>query len=293
VDEEAGGQEPVSPPRSEPPLSPPLSPRGQTVVSRPVESTATEEDRTHSLETQILREVNGTARRAGLTALMGPSGAGKTSLLDCLAQRKPMHRVEGIVRVNGRPCSGTTMRAVSGYVPQHDVLPGVLTVREHLLFHARLRCPPSMDDRDRRQRVHDIITNLGLTKCAETQIGNEFKRGLSGGEKRRVSVAEELVVEPGILFLDEPTTGLDSTTALSIVRTLGDIARRGTTVLLSIHQPREDIFNLFDHVLVLCEGGRVVFEGQTMAVPAFLRRGVDMGFVRLPKVDAFLHLQAV
>ena len=155
-----------------------------------------------SFEKQILRDVSGTARRGGLTALMGPSGAGKTSLLDCLACRKPMHRVEGVVRVNGRPCTPGTMRAVSGYVPQHDVLPGVLTVREHLLFHARLRCPPSMGDRDRRSRVHDVITNLGLTKCADTVIGNEFKRGLSGGEKRRVSVAEELVVEPGILFLD-------------------------------------------------------------------------------------------
>ena len=170
----------------------------------------------HVLEKQILRNVSGTATRGGLTALMGPSGAGKTSLLDCLACRKPMHRVEGTITVNGRPCPGHRMRDVSGYVPQHDVLPGVLTVREHLLFHARLRCPPAMRDVDRRARVHDVIEMLGLSKCAETQIGNEFKRGLSGGEKRRVSVAEELVVEPGILFLDEPTTGLDSSTVSSL-----------------------------------------------------------------------------
>jgi ABC-type multidrug transport system ATPase subunit len=129
--------------------------------------------------------------------------------------------VSGTVKVNGRVVTSRRMLDVSGYVPQHDVLPGTLTVREHLLFHAKLRCPPGgtsggggggSDDLARRARVHDVTEALGLGKCANTRIGGEFTRGLSGGEKRRVSVAEELVVEPGILFLDEPTTGLDSST---------------------------------------------------------------------------------
>jgi len=104
------------------------------------------------------------------------------------------------------------LHVCNSYVPQHDVLPGTLTVREHLLFHARLRCPPGTRDLARRARVAQLIAELGLRKCADAFIGGEFTRGLSGGEKRRVSVAEELVVEPGILFLDEPTTGLDSST---------------------------------------------------------------------------------
>jgi len=141
------------------------------------------------------------------------------------AGRKPLHRTSGIIKVNGRAISSQQMLDVSGYVPQHDVLPGTLTVKEHLLFHAKLRCPPGQgphasahaDDVARRGRVDDVIEALGLGKCAETRIGGEFTRGLSGGEKRRVSVAEELVVEPGILFLDEPTTGLDSSTVRAVV----------------------------------------------------------------------------
>jgi len=141
------------------------------------------------------------------------------------AGRKPLHRMSGTIKVNGRAISSQRMLDVSGYVPQHDVLPGTLTVKEHLLFHAKLRCPPgkgpgasaAADDAARRSRVADVIEALGLSKCADTRIGGEFTRGLSGGEKRRVSVAEELVVEPGILFLDEPTTGLDSSTVRHVV----------------------------------------------------------------------------
>ena len=134
-----------------------------------------------------------------------------------------------------------------------------------------------MNSADRRTRVEQVISILGLEKCASTRIGHEIGQGLSGGEKRRVSVAEELVVEPSILFLDEPTTGLDSSSSLSLCRALKTVAQKGTAVLLSIHQPREDIFNLFDHVIVLCEGGRAIFSGPTVDVPSFLRTVIDFG----------------
>ena len=254
---------------------------GDVLLDSAVDEIGTDPKQTHDFEKQILSNVNGTAVKGGVTALMGPSGAGKSSLLDCLAARKPIHRLDGVIKVDGEPCTPSRMRDISGYVAQHDVLPGVLTVREHLMFHARLRCPRKMSDIERRLRVQDVIQSLDLNKCADTMIGNEFRRGLSGGEKRRVSVAEELIVEPQILFLDEPTTGLDSSTAMSIIKTIGDIAHNGTTVLLSIHQPREDIFNLFGQVVVLCEGGRVVYEGPVNAVEGYLRQTVTAGFTAI------------
>ena len=231
-------------------------------------------------ERQILHDVNGKAPKGSVTALMGPSGAGKTSLLDCLAARKKMHRVDRQVTVNGGSCPPKTMQAVSGYVEQHDILPSMFTVREHLLFHARLRCG-RLTTLDRRRRVESVVKTLNLSKCGDTMIGGESRRGLSGGERRRLSVAEELLLEPRILFLDEPTTGLDSSTAMELVRTLVGLAGRGQTVLLSIHQPRKDIFEMFDHVIVLCKGGRVVYEGGVENVGAYLQRASALGLATL------------
>jgi ABC-type multidrug transport system ATPase subunit/ABC-type multidrug transport system permease subunit len=231
-------------------------------------------------ERQILHDVNGKAPEGSVTALMGPSGAGKTSLLDCLAARKSMHKVQRQVTVNGGNCSPKIMQAISGYVEQHDILPSMFRVREHLLFHARLRCG-RMSSVHRRARVENVINTLGLAKCADTIIGGESRRGLSGGERRRLSVAEELLVEPRILFLDEPTTGLDSSTAMELVRTLVGIAGRGKTVLLSLHQPRRDIFEMFDHVIVLCKGGRVVYEGAVQAVDTYLQKASSLGLATL------------
>ena len=230
-------------------------------------------------EKQILRNVNGRAPEGSITALMGPSGAGKTSLLDCLASRKKMHRVQRHITVNRNKCSSDAMQAVSGYVEQHDVLPSMFTVREHLLFHARLRFRTTTVQR--RYRVEHVIKILNLSKCADTRIGGELVRGLSGGERRRLSVAEELLVEPRILFLDEPTTGLDSSTAMELVQTLVSIAENGQTVLLSIHQPRRDIFEMFHRIIVLCKGGKVVYEGSPRDVEKYLQKASTLGLATL------------
>mmetsp|Transcript_68689 Transcript_68689/g.191581 ORF Transcript_68689/g.191581 Transcript_68689/m.191581 type:complete len:1747 (-) Transcript_68689:1259-6499(-) len=220
-------------------------------------------------ERQILKSVTGMAGRTGswekgggITALMGPSGAGKTSLLDLLARRHTTYsRVEGDVRVNGHVLSHAQMKGISGYVTQHDVLPGIMTVREHLLFHARLRLGDAVPLHVKQERVCDVLDELGLGHINDSVIGDEFIRGISGGEKRRVSIASELLAYPALLFLDEPTTGLDASNAINVVRIAARVAAKGTTVIMSIHQPRSDIFELFHRVVLMAKGGKVVYCG--------------------------------
>jgi ABC-type nitrate/sulfonate/bicarbonate transport system ATPase subunit len=161
---------------------------------------------------------------AMVCGIMGPSGAGKTSLLDVLAGRKTVGTVTGVVRLNGRAMSPKEMRLLSGYVVQEDILPAMLTVRECLDFQARLRVPSSVPG-GASGRVEAVLKRMKLVRTASTIVGGSFQRGISGGEKRRLSVAIELLSEPAVLFLDEPTTGQDSTTAVMLCKALKKIAR--------------------------------------------------------------------
>ena len=241
---------------------------------------------------RILNDVSGMAGRmddvrGGMCALMGPSGAGKTTLLDRLSGRlsSNVYDSAGEIFMNGKVASVEDMRAVSGYVIDEDVLPGTATVYEHLLFHAKLRLPAETRQSTIRKRVRATMQILGIEKLADSFIGDQFQRGLSGGEKRRVSIATELLMSPGIMFLDEPTTGLDSTNAAKVVDILSGLGAMGTTVLLSIHQPRPDIFRLLDRVLVLSGDGSVVYSGPSALASAHFN---SMSFVSLPSAD--LHI---
>ena len=210
-----------------------------------------------------------TQARADLFAILGPSGAGKTTLIDILAGRPSVgHRVGGELRVNGRVMTSGEMRSVSGYVTQDDVLPGTSTVWEHLMFHGALRLPGNVDRARLKAVIWQTMQDLGISKIAHSFIGDEFTRGLSGGEKRRVSIATELLTSPGIMFLDEPTTGLDSTNAAKVVDILSGLGSIGVTVVLSIHQPRPDIFRLLDRVLVMSSVGGVIYSGPSAAAEA-------------------------
>ncbi|KAM3623826.1 uncharacterized protein V6R79_015978 [Siganus canaliculatus] len=211
-------------------------------------------------EKAILKDVSG-IMRPGLNAIMGATGSGKTSLLDVLAGRKdPAGLQHGQVMVDGQKVT-TELRLMSAYVVQDDILMGTLTVKENLQFSANLRLSPKLHSKDSKDRkVDEIIEDLGLTDCADTKIGTEFIRGVSGGERKRCSIGMELVTSPSLLFLDEPTTGLDSNTANSIVSLLHKLSRRGKTVIFSIHQPRYKIFRQFDH-LTLMHKGEVVYAG--------------------------------
>ncbi|GMH44385.1 hypothetical protein BSKO_12319 [Bryopsis sp. KO-2023] len=222
-------------------------------------------------ETTILQNISGVAGpspfgdasipRSMLFAIMGPSGAGKTTLMDILAGRKRDSGVQADIRLNGSPVAAGTLRKLSGYVLQEDVLPGTSTVYECVLFHAKLRLPSTITDGELHSHVLSICDRLGLTKVIHSLIGDSFVRGLSGGEKRRVSIGCELLVGPGLMFLDEPTTGLDSTNAAKVVDILADMAAAGVTVIITIHQPRASVFNLMDRILVLSGNGQVVYTG--------------------------------
>ena len=209
-----------------------------------------------------LHHAHVTHASADLFAILGPSGAGKTTLIDILAGRPSVgHEVAGELRVNGRAMTSAEMRSVSGYVTQDDVLPGTSTVWEHLTFHGALRLPGNVERARLKAVIWQTMQDLGISKIAHSFIGDEFTRGLSGGEKRRVSIATELLTSPGIMFLDEPTTGLDSTNAAKVVDILSGLGSIGVTVVLSIHQPRPDIFRLLDRVLVMSSTGGVIYSG--------------------------------
>ncbi|XP_015244997.1 PREDICTED: ATP-binding cassette sub-family G member 2-like [Cyprinodon variegatus] len=240
-------------------------------------------------EKHILKDVSG-IMRPGMNAIMGATGSGKTSLLDVIAGRKdPAGLRQGTVQVNGKTVT-SELRLSSAYVVQDDILMGTLTVRENLLFSANLRLNRKhYSSADKQKLVNSIIQDLGLVDCADTKIGTEFLRGVSGGERKRCSIGMELVTSPSLLFLDEPTTGLDSNTANCIMGLLQRLSRRGKTIIFSIHQPRYSIFKQFDH-LTLIHKGEIVYAG---AADHALEYFTDLGYQIEPfnnPADFFLDI---
>ncbi|KAG0582574.1 hypothetical protein KC19_3G070400 [Ceratodon purpureus] len=204
---------------------------------------------------RLLDGISGEARDGEILAVMGPSGSGKSTLIDALAQR--IDAVKGTMTLNGNYFSERLLRNISAYVMQDDLLYPMLTVRETLLFSAFFRLPPSQSKATKVARVNNLLDQLGLVRVANTIIGDEGHRGVSGGERRRVSIGIDIIHDPLILFLDEPTSGLDSTSAYLVVRTLQKIAQTGSLVILSIHQPSYRIMGLFDHLIILAFGEKV------------------------------------
>ncbi|NXG18537.1 ABCG2 protein, partial [Grallaria varia] len=207
---------------------------------------------------EVLRDVNG-IMRPGLNAILGPTGSGKSSLLDILAARKDPHGLSGDILINGAP-QPANFKCTSGYVVQDDVVMGTLTVRENLTFSAALRLPKSVKEQEKKERVNQIIKELGLSKVADSKVGTQFTRGVSGGERKRTNIGMEIITDPAILFLDEPTTGLDASTANAVLLLLKRMAKQGKTIIFSIHQPRYSIFRLFDS-LTLLAAGRMLYHG--------------------------------
>uniref|UniRef100_A0A8C8VVA5 Broad substrate specificity ATP-binding cassette transporter ABCG2 n=1 Tax=Peromyscus maniculatus bairdii TaxID=230844 RepID=A0A8C8VVA5_PERMB len=211
-----------------------------------------------TVEKEILSGING-IMKPGLNAILGPTGGGKSSLLDVLAARKDPRGLSGDVLINGAP-QPANFKCTSGYVVQDDVVMGTLTVRENLQFSAALRLPTTMKNHEKNERINMVIKELGLEKVADSKVGTQFTRGVSGGERKRTSIGMELITDPSILFLDEPTTGLDSSTANAVLLLLKRMSKQGRTIIFSIHQPRYSIFKLFDS-LTLLASGKLMFHG--------------------------------
>ncbi|GAA95173.1 uncharacterized protein L969DRAFT_53338 [Mixia osmundae IAM 14324] len=223
--------------------------------------------RTQSSGKAILSDVSATVPAGSLLAVMGESGAGKSTLLDILAGRRKAGTVRGKVDVTDT----TGLRNVNiAYVDQEDILPAHLTVREALRFAATLKMPENAPRELKEGRIGTVMAQLGLTAVSESRIGSGESRSLSGGERRRLSIALELIARPSILICDEPTSGLDASNATRVVEMLhnlsqGDDQVGRTTVIISIHQPSSRIFQLFDYISLLAVGGRQIYFGPAQA----------------------------
>jgi len=212
---------------------------------------------------EVLKACHGRVPAGRIAAIMGPSGAGKSSVLNILAGRvmpSATKQIFGRVMLGDEIIDPVANRANISYVMQDDSLLPTMTAREVLTFTTALRRRGEVDVAERTALVDEILEGLGLTECADTYIGGATFTGISGGQRKRVSVAVELVTHPKMLFLDEPTSGLDSASAAQVVDLLKSISVAGATVACTIHQPSSELFELFDWVILL-KAGRVVYDG--------------------------------
>ncbi|GMJ14799.1 Arabidopsis thaliana ATP-binding cassette G22, ATP-binding cassette G22 [Hibiscus trionum] len=218
----------------------------------------------------ILHGITGLVHPGEVLALMGPSGGGKTTLLNLLSGRVKFH--SGTITYNNQPYSKSLKWRI-GFVLQDDVAFPHLTVKETLTYSALLRLPNTLTVQKKKERATSVISELGLERCQNTVIGGSFLRGISGGERKRVCIANEILLNPSLLLLDEPTSGLDSTTALQIVRMLRNIARSGKTVVTTIHQPSSRLFSKFDKLILLGKGSSLYFGKASDAMLYFSSMG--------------------
>lgn len=212
-------------------------------------------------ELELLKGITGFTQPGVLTALMGGSGAGKTTLLDVLAGRKTVGRITGDILVNGHPKDQKTWSRVVGYCEQMDIHTPATTVAEALWFSARLRLPKTVSDQQVRAYVDEVTEIVDLLPNINDLVGSPGVSGLSTEQRKRLTIAVEMVANPSLLFLDEPTSGLDARAAAIVMQAVSNVARNGRTVLVTIHQPSINIFEAFHQLLLLQRGGRVTFFG--------------------------------
>ncbi|KAJ9705823.1 hypothetical protein PVL29_003769 [Vitis rotundifolia] len=232
----------------------------------------------------ILQDLTGYARPGEVLAIMSP-GCGKSTLLDALAGRLEAKQ-SGSILVNGR--KQTLAYGTSAYVTQDDTLLTTLTVGEAVYYSAQLQLPDSMSKQEKKERADMTIKEMGLQDSINTRIGGWGVKGISGGQKRRVSICVEILTHPKLLFLDEPTSGLDSAASYHVMsRIVGPNFRHGRTIITSIHQPSNEVFGLFDNLCLLSSGRTVYFGPAHAANEFFSRNGFPCPTLQNPS-DHFL-----
>ncbi|KAG6409649.1 hypothetical protein SASPL_127690 [Salvia splendens] len=222
------------------------------------------EMRVHGIEDErleLLKGVSGAFRPGVLTALMGVSGAGKTTLMDVLAGRKTGGYIEGTIKISGYPKKQETFARIAGYCEQTDIHSPHVTVYESLQFSAWLRLPPDVDAATRKMFIDEVMELVELRPLRDSLVGLPGVNGLSTEQRKRLTIAVELVANPSIIFMDEPTSGLDARAAAIVMRTVRNTVDTGRTVVCTIHQPSIDIFDAFDELLLLKRGGEEIYVG--------------------------------
>uniref|UniRef100_A0A0D2ZSG0 ABC transporter domain-containing protein n=1 Tax=Brassica oleracea var. oleracea TaxID=109376 RepID=A0A0D2ZSG0_BRAOL len=210
---------------------------------------------------QLLSNVTGAFKPGVLTALMGVSGAGKTTLMDVLSGRKSRGDIEGDIQVGGYRKVQETFARVSGYCEQFDIHSPNLTIEESLEYSAWLRLPSSINSETKRAIVREVLETIELEEIKDSIVGLPGVSGLTTEQRKRLTIAVELVANPSIIFMDEPTTGLDARAAAIVMRAVKNITETGRTVACTIHQPGTDIFEAFDELVLMKNGGRIIYHG--------------------------------
>ncbi|KAK2452959.1 pleiotropic drug resistance protein [Trifolium repens] len=210
---------------------------------------------------ELLKGISGAFRPGVLTALMGVSGAGKTTLMDVLAGRKTGGYIDGNITISGYPKNQKTFARISGYCEQFDIHSPNVTVYESLLYSAWLRLPPDVDKATRKMFIEEVMELVELNSLREALVGLPGENGLSTEQRKRLTIAVELVANPSIIFMDEPTSGLDARAAAIVMRTVRNTVDTGRTVVCTIHQPSIDIFDSFDELLLMKLGGEQIYAG--------------------------------
>lgn len=243
---------------------------------------------------QILKNVSGYAKSGECLAIMGGSGAGKSTMLNILSNRINLAsnmKQEGEVKLNNRPFIWDNYKNVTGFVMQRDIFFQEQKVKEVFDFTIDMRSP-HLNDNEKQKKEKDMVELLKLQKAENNFIGGIFIKGISGGEKRRLNLGAELLSDPKILFLDEPTSGLDSYTSFIIVENLKKLARmRNMIIIYTIHQPSMEIAHLFDNLLILNKGAVMYFGKNSDAIDYYTELGFPTPETKNP-VEFFIELSA-